>query len=87
MNVEVSGALSDEAWDANTVSTAIDATAMEGSAADDVFQAVITAAFTLTTGPALSKPGSLIGIKLLQADSGTDITVCFGGTITCEVAA
>ena len=86
-DVYLSGALSDEAWDANTVSTAIDATAMEGSAADDVFQAVITAAFTATTGPALSKPGSLIGIKLLQADSGTDITVCFGGTITCEVAA
>ena len=87
MNVEVSGALSDEPWDANTVSTALNGIAMVGSAADDVFQAVITAAFTGTTGPALSKPGSLIGIKLLRAASGTDVSVCFGGTITCEVAA
>tara|TARA_R100001530_G_scaffold69709_2_gene49411 strand:+ start:2573 stop:3427 length:855 start_codon:yes stop_codon:yes gene_type:complete len=86
-NVDISGALSDEAWDANTQDTTIDATAMEGSAADDVFQTVITSAFLTAEGLAFSKPGSLIGIKLLQADSGTDITVCFGGTITCEVAA
>jgi len=86
-DVYLSGALSDEAWDANTLDTSINATAMVGSAADDVFQTVITSAFLTAAGLALSKPGSLIGIKLKQIDTGTDISICFGGTITCEVAA
>jgi hypothetical protein len=86
-DVYISGALSDEPWDDNTLDTSINATAMVGSAADDVFQTVITSAFLTTEGLAFSKPGSLIGIKLKQTDSGTDISICFGGTITCEVAA
>ena len=86
-DVYLSGALSDEAWDANTLDTSINATAMVGSAAEDVFQTVITSAFLTAAGLALSKPGSLIGIKLKQIDTGTDISICFGGTITCEVAA
>lgn len=83
--LELSGALSDEAWDANTVETALNDQPWEGSAADDVFRADILAAFTSTLGLALSKPGSILGLKMNRDDSGTDIAVCFGGTITCEV--
>ena len=83
--LELSGALSDEAWDANTVETSLHDQPMEGSAADDVFMASITAAFLTTEGLALSKPGSILGMLVNRDDTGTDVSVCFGGYITCKV--
>ena len=72
--------------DANTLDTSLNGVPMEGSAADDVFRADILTAFTSVAGLAFSKPGSIIGLKIIRAGGGTDISVCFGGTITCEIA-
>ena len=85
MDILISGALSDEAWDANTVDNTLADQVREGSAADDVFELVITTGFTSTNGLALSKPGSPIGIKCTQDDSGTDVSMVVGGYITCKV--
>jgi hypothetical protein len=85
--LEMSGALSDEAWDANTVETSQNDVAMEGSAADDVFLSNITPSFVTTEGLAMSKPGSILGMKFNRDDAGTDISMTFGGYIVCKVAA
>jgi len=82
MDVVVGSAIDGAQHDAVTADTSIDAVAMEGSAADEMQRSDITTGFDATN---IFRPGALLGIKINQEDSGTDVTFVFDITIVYNV--
>lgn len=73
--IATSGAQDGDQWDANTEETAA-TQALEGAAADELEVLVIT---TLCDATTHIEPGASVGLKVTKSDSGTDISLVFGG--------
>ena len=69
----VSAANDGDQWDANTQDATITASADEGAAADEIQRTDVTTAFDTNI-----EPGRILGVRVLAADSGTDIRFHFG---------
>ena len=69
-----SGAVDGDQWDANTQDSTIAGSADEGAAADEIQRTTVT---TGLDAAGVMEPGNIVGVRVLAADSGTDIRFHF----------
>lgn len=84
LTITVSSTVSGAQHDVVSQDATLSAQTFEGSAADEIIELDI---ITGLDGTDITRPGAILGMKLLKADGGTDIGFIYGGYILCEVAA
>ena len=86
-DVTIGSAIAGAQHDVVTAVT-LSAVAAEGTAEDEMTEVDLApSSSTGLNGTDISRPGAILGFKVLSEDSGTDIRFPFGGVIICEVAA
>ena len=82
-DLTVGSAIDGAQHDAVTAAASFTDSAREGAAAADMQETDITSAFDATS---IIRPGAALGIKATKDDSGTVVSIIFGGYMVFEVA-
>ena len=82
-DLTVGSAIDGAQHDAVTADASFTDSALEGAAADEMQETDITSAFDATS---IIRPGAALGIKATKDDSGTVVSIIFGGYMVFEVA-